>query len=158
MKNVAKHQSKIPALLLIVALCSSLSVPAWAKSPTEVAEQVSSDSGQAGSPFLNDPNPDPATGTTDGTAGQELFLKMMLSVVLVVVLGVVAIYVSKKLLPRMTGASGKEIRVLETAYLGPRKAVHLVEIANRRLVIGSTNENITALADVTGQTKIKIQK
>ncbi len=78
--------------------------------------------------------------------GKELFFKMMLSVLLVVALAVGALFLSKKLLPNITKASGKEIRVVETTYLGPRKALHLVEIGNQRLLIGSTNENITALA------------
>jgi flagellar biogenesis protein FliO len=33
--------------------------------------------------------------------------------------------------------------------LGPRKSVHLIEIGSRRLLIGSTNENIRKLADLT---------
>jgi flagellar biogenesis protein FliO len=45
---------------------------------------------------------------------------------------------------------GKQIHVLETTHLGPRKAVHLVKIGEQQLLIGSTNESITTLADVTG--------
>jgi len=81
----------------------------------------------------------------------ELFLKMMFSVVLVLALGAAAAYVSKKVLPRITNLPGKEIRILETAHLGPRKSVHLLRIGNQRLLIGSTNESITMLADVTEQ-------
>ncbi|MFQ6034249.1 MAG: FliO/MopB family protein [Sedimentisphaerales bacterium] len=88
----------------------------------------------------------------------ELFFKTMLAVLLVIVLGVAAIYTCRKLLPRITNLPGKQIRILETVHLGPRKAVHLIEIGNqlgpcstggRRLLVGSTNENITTLADVT---------
>lgn len=101
---------------------------------------------QAGSLFANDPN----SGKPSSSAGsRELFYKMLLSVLLVVALGVAAIYVSKKLLPRITNLPGKEIRIVETVHLGPRKAVHLLEVGDRRLLIGSTNENITKLADVT---------
>lgn len=87
--------------------------------------------------------------SADFANGGELFIKMMLSVLLVIGLGAAAIYVSKKLLPKITNLPGKEIRILETAYLGPRKAVHLVKIGNQRLLIGSTNESISMLADVT---------
>jgi flagellar biosynthetic protein FliO len=76
---------------------------------------------------------------------------MMFSVVLVVVLGAAALYMSKKVLPRITNLPGREIRILETAHLGPRKAVHLVKIGNQRLLIGSTYESISMLADVTEQ-------
>ena len=72
----------------------------------------------------------------------------ILAILFVLALFVVAIYVSKKLLPRITNLSGKEIRIVETIHLGSRKAVHLLEIGNRRFLIGSTNENVTKLADL----------
>jgi flagellar biogenesis protein FliO len=59
------------------------------------------------------------------------------------------LYVSKRLLPKVASVPGKEIHIRETAYLGPRKALHLVEIGNHKLLIGSTNDSITSLADVT---------
>jgi len=73
----------------------------------------------------------------------------MLAVVLVIVLGAAAVYVSRKLLPRLANRPGKEIRIVETAHLGPRRAVHLIEVGGRRFLIGSTNENIRKLAEVT---------
>lgn len=79
----------------------------------------------------------------------EPFLKMMAAVLLVVALGIAAIYISKKFLPKITNLSGKKIRILETVHLGQRKAVHLLQIGNQQLLIGSTSEGITALADVT---------
>lgn len=96
--------------------------------------------------FLNDPNlaQEPGMGLDNG----RLFLKMMGSVVLVIALGAAALYLSKKVLPKVTNAAGKEIRVVETTYLGPRKALHLVEVGNQKLLIGSTNENIATLAHV----------
>jgi flagellar biosynthetic protein FliO len=98
------------------------------------------------SSLLSDPNLVSSAGA--GLGNGELFLKMMLSVVLVIALGAAALYVSKKVLPRVAGAPGKEIHVLETAYLGPRKALHLVEVGNQRLLIASTNDNVTMLAHV----------
>lgn len=86
----------------------------------------------------------PGLGLDNG----KLFLKMIGSIVLVVALAVAALYVSKKVLPKVTNAAGKEIRVMETAYLGPRKALHLVAIGNQKLLIGSTNENIATLAHI----------
>ncbi len=97
--------------------------------------------------FASDPNFSKRPGNSSGN--KELFYKMMLSVLLVVALGAAAIYVSKKLLPRITNLPGKEIRVVETVHLGPRKTVHLLRIGHQWILIGSTNENITKLADVT---------
>ncbi len=97
--------------------------------------------------FTNDPNFSIAPANSFGT--QELFFKMMLAILLVVVLGTAAVYVSKKLLPGITNLPGKKIRVVETVHLGPRKTVHLLKIGNQQLLIGSTTESITKLADVT---------
>ena len=102
--------------------------------------------------FVDDPNF--STDSNKSTSklfggGRELFFKMMLSILLVIALGAVAIYVSRKVLPRFTNLPGKQIHILETHYLGPKKAVHLIEVDNQRLLIGSTNENITLLAELT---------
>ncbi|MHC4324016.1 MAG: flagellar biosynthetic protein FliO, partial [Planctomycetota bacterium] len=80
--------------------------------------------------------------------GGEFSIRAILAILFVLALFVAAIYVSKKLLPRITNLPGKEIRIVETVHLGPRKAVHLLEIDNRRFLIGSTNENVTKLADL----------
>ncbi len=82
-------------------------------------------------------------------SGYEFFYKMLLSISLVIVLGVAAIYVSKKLLPRFTNLQGKQIRVIETAHIAPRKGIHLIAVGTKRLLVASTNETITMLADVT---------
>lgn len=96
--------------------------------------------------FLSDLNlSEPADA---GLGNRALFVKMMLSVALVGVLAVAAFYVSRKVLPKVTHAPGKEIRVLETAYLGPRKTLHLVQVGNQRLLVGSTTETIATLAHI----------
>ncbi|MHC4741152.1 MAG: flagellar biosynthetic protein FliO [Planctomycetota bacterium] len=101
----------------------------------------------------SDPN---LAGLPNGAGTKELFVKMMISVVLVVVLGGVAIYGSKRLAGKLVNMPGKKIKIVETAHLGPRKAVHLLRIGDRCLLIGSTNDNITKLADLT--TEILIQE
>ncbi|MHC4641328.1 MAG: flagellar biosynthetic protein FliO [Planctomycetota bacterium] len=111
-------------------------------------EQKTTDSKfKAGFLLAGDPNF--TAGANNGFGNQELFFKTMFMVVLVAVLGVAAIYASKKLLPRITNLPGKEIHVAETVHLGPRKTIHLLRIGGQWLLIGSTNENITKLADVT---------
>lgn len=102
---------------------------------------------ESGSLFANDPNS--FGSSTSSISSSEVFFKLMLSVLLVAVLGAAAIYASRKLLPRITNLPGKKIRIVETVHLGPRKALHLVEIGDQRLLIGSTNESITRLADVS---------
>jgi len=104
--------------------------------------------GYAGSTPVKDPNlfGGPAAGTT----GRELFLKMMFSVLLVAVLGIAAVYITKKFGSRLGSLSGRNIRVIETVHLGPRKALHLLKVGSSSLLVGSSSDNITMLADVTG--------
>lgn len=144
--SVTAYKKKIAAFLVTVAVCSSMLVVCSAKSAAGGPESEKSNF-RAGSLFASDPNFPNKQGNSSGN--KELFYKMMLSVLLVVALGAAAIYVSRKLLPRITNLPGKEIRIVETVHIGPRKTVQLLKIGNQWLLIGSTGENITKLADVT---------
>lgn len=141
-----RYRKKIVVFFITVALGGGVLLVCSARSATDGTELENSKS-QSNSLFENDPNFSTRTGDKPGI--RELFFKMMFSVLFLVVLGVAAIYVSKRFLPKITKLPGKEIRIAETVHLGPRKAVHLLEIGNRRFLIGSTNESITRLADLT---------
>jgi flagellar biogenesis protein FliO len=137
-----KSRAAIACLALLlgsgwVALAARSANPRKAEPPTPEPSRS----------FLDDPNL--AARTELSLGSKELFFKMMFSVALVAILGLGALYLSKRVLPKVTKAPGREIHILETTYLGPRKALHLVEVGNHRLLIGSTNENISALAHVT---------
>lgn len=134
----------------IAALCILLIVGGgWAglaSRYTGRAAQVPSPTGTSPKSFLNDPNSPPLAGS--GVDDNALFLRMMLSVGIVLGLGAAALYVSKRVLPRVTHTGGREIRIIETTYLGPRKTLHLVEVGGQRLLIASTHESITMLTPV----------
>ena len=83
----------------------------------------------------------------DDNLGSSLY-KMMLSLALVVALAFGAMYLSKKVLPKVSGIAGKRVKVLETVSLGSRRAVHLLAIGDRQILIGSTQNTITRLADL----------
>jgi flagellar biogenesis protein FliO len=83
------------------------------------------------------------------SGGREFFYKMLLSVMAVAGLGAGIVYFSRKLLPKISNLPGRQIRVIETHHIGPRKSIHLISAGSRRLLIGSTSETITMLADVT---------
>ncbi len=141
---MARHKKKIVAFLATVAFCGAvLAVRRAQSTPPEAAK-----------PSFESPNPvfakDPnfITKGPDSLNTRELFFKLMVSVLLVIVLGAAAIYASKRLLPKITNLPGRKIHVIETVHLGPRKSVHLLEIGNQRLLIGSTSESITKLADI----------
>ncbi len=130
-------RKRIVVLLLAVAFCSGAA---------SLCAAAGGSGEGAGSLF----DPNRIAGSDDAGAG-DFFFSMMLMILLVIVLGAAAIYLSRKVLPRFTQLSGKRVRVVETVHLGPRKALHLLRIGNRQLLIGSTNENITRLADVTDE-------
>ena len=85
--------------------------------------------------------------TTNGDLSSALH-RMMLGVSIVVILGIAGIYASKKILPKLACTQGKKIRVVETVHLGSRKTVYLLEIGGQQMLIGSTNDSITKLADI----------
>ena len=140
-------KKKFVIFLLAIVVCGGSAIVYPAQS--DAGENVKSLFDKSGSPDGNEPGF--MAGADDNIGQSELFFKMILMVLLVIVLGVAAIYLSKKLLPKFGRLSGKSIQVCETVHLGPRKAIHLIKIGKQTLLIGSTNENITRLADITGQ-------
>lgn len=154
--NVTGTKKRIIVFLATIALGSSVFIFQSTQSDTNAMEQVIivSDPCQptkttdtdVNALFANDSNLSLTPGYDTGS--KELYFKTILAVFFVLVLGIAAVYISKKILPKITNLPGKEIHIVETAHLGPRKAVHLLEIGNRRFLIGSTNEKISTLADL----------
>lgn len=154
-KKVETKKKTIIAIAIIL-LCGSLFVLRSAQSDTKAfgtdnqvsdpCQPVKSSESNPNYMFAKDSN-DLKTSGYDNFGG-ELYSKALLAVLFVVVLGIAAVYVSKKLLPKLSNIPGKEIHIVETVHLGPRKAVHLLEIGGRRYLIGSTNEKINTLADL----------
>ena len=139
-------RKKIVVFVITVVLGGGVLLVYSAQSATEGTELENSKS-KSNSLFGNDPNF--VKNANSGRGTRELFFRFMVSVLFLVALGAGGIYISKRFLPKFSNLSGKEIRIIETVHLGPRKAVHLIEIGERRFLIGSTNENITRLADLT---------
>ncbi len=84
---------------------------------------------------------------SDGDRGDVLW-QMLAYVVVILVIGGAAIVLTKKLRPRIGGRS-QEVSVLETVYLGPRKAIHLVRVGDQRFLLGGSREKISMLAEVS---------
>lgn len=142
--SVVPYKKKIVAFLVAVAFCGTALILRAAE-PTG-AEPAKEAKENRNSLTISEPNFFEKSGDDLGT--QELFFKMMVSVLLVIVLGVTAVYFSKKFLPKITNLPGKEIKIVETVHLGNRKTMHLVKVGSQRFLIGSTNENITKLAEI----------
>jgi flagellar biogenesis protein FliO len=140
-------KGKIRVIVILAALIFAGGLLSAARRVAATSSQQT-DSGMPARPDVAENNSSVSQAVTP-VSTRELFYKMMLSAGLVIGLGIAAVYVSKKLLPRITNLPNKKIRVLETAHIAPRKGLHLVEVGARQLLIASTNEQITMLADVT---------
>jgi flagellar biosynthetic protein FliO len=151
---VAKGKLKIVMILTALILAGGL-LSAFKRATAAPNPQQQNISAQPESEQTQENNSGLQSGTnlavreTADPVGREFYYKMLLSVSIVIALGVGAVYVSKKLLPRISNLPGKQIRVVETAYIAPRKGIHLIQVGTRRLLVASTSENITMLADVT---------
>ena len=154
--SVTGFKKKIVVVLIIAALGngafivhsvqSAANGAASGKAILESNQSQLADGAERGGLFENDSRLSGGSGFLPGQG--DFFFRAMLAILFVIVLGVAAIYVSKKLLPQIAKVPGKEIRIVETVHLGPRKAVHLIDIGHRRFLIGSTNEHVTRLADL----------
>ena len=85
--------------------------------------------------------------TSPDTTG--LLRQMLAAIVVITILGILAYIVVKKLLPKIGRATGKRISVLETVYLQPKKALHLIQVGSRKLLVASSPEGLVRLDDVT---------
>ena len=80
----------------------------------------------------------------------KLVGRFLVAMTFVGVLAVAAFYLSRRVGPRFIRAQGKELAVVETLDLGNRRAVHLLRVGTfRRILVGSTADRITYLADVS---------
>lgn len=80
---------------------------------------------------------------------REALQKLVTSTLIIIVLGGAAIYLAKRVMPKVNAAMGKEIKIVESLRLGPRKQLHIVRVGNRMLLVGSGGETVAFLADVT---------
>ena len=79
----------------------------------------------------------------------EAVRTLLVSILVLLVIGTVAIYAAKKWLPKITAPKGRHIAVMETVQLAPNRAVHLVQVGSQRFLLGSSSESVRMLADVT---------
>lgn len=78
------------------------------------------------------------------------FFKMILVLGFLVSLLLVVLYVVKRFFWKKISKGGvdESIRVITSAYVGPKKSIALVEVAGERIVVGITNDNISMLTKV----------
>ena len=92
-----------------------------------------------------------APGTFSGGAiGMSIF-KMLSALVVVLVCIYAGIFLLRKFLNRRYNAAGGEriLQVMETAYVGQKKTVSLVRVAQKSVLIGVTDNNISVLTELS---------
>lgn len=135
-----KNHITLTIILCIVLLGTVLTQNCFSNTPTEPNALQFADSW-----FNTDFKP-----ATEEHIQQDLMKRFVYVILFVILLGFAAYYLTKKLLPKLTITQGKNITVIENIHLGPHKLLHIVQIGDsRRLLIGSTNENLNFLADIT---------
>lgn len=106
-------------------------------------------------PVPDSPSPSPlATTLTEfGTSSVDftwLFVKMVLAMVIVIALAVVTIrYVIPKLAMVRTRGGEAGMRILDRMPLDARKAVYIIEVEERRLLIGVSENHVGLLAELS---------
>jgi flagellar biogenesis protein FliO len=79
----------------------------------------------------------------------DILMRMLAYVLIILVVGGIGLVVVKRLMPRLSARTGRKVSLVETVYLGPRKAVHLLEVEGRRFLVGSTKDGVSMLAEVS---------
>jgi len=92
-------------------------------------------------------------GETIGLAGGSVIgpiVKMFSALAIVVVIAYLALYLLKRLMGRRYGGSltDDNVEVLQTTCIGPHKAISLVRVGNRSVLVGVTDSRISTLTEL----------
>jgi flagellar biosynthetic protein FliO len=64
--------------------------------------------------------------------------------------GVAVWWLLKKMNTPWLGSKNGQLELIETMHLGSRKAVHVIRAGKKQLLVGSSNEGVRLLCDLTG--------
>ena len=77
-------------------------------------------------------------------------LKVFFLLFVVIALVIIALWVLKKISPQIhKGAASGLIKVLSTSYIGPKRALLLIEVLDRVLLVGVTESEIDLITEFT---------
>jgi flagellar biosynthetic protein FliO len=132
----------VKIVVLSLAMLASLAAPTVA----DANEPLHSATPPTNSVLSRDSNFALGSDRQFGTGG--IYWRMMLAVILVLALGIGVYYVSKKLGSKIINLPNRQIKLVETLYMGSRKALHLIKVGNKNIIIGTTPTTITRIADL----------
>jgi flagellar protein FliO/FliZ len=93
----------------------------------------------------------PVTPTTVGAGSATLsIIKMLAALAVVIGCIYVAIFLLKKLMARrqQAGSADRILQILETAWIDPKKSLSLVRVADKAVLIGVTDNQISVLTEL----------
>jgi flagellar biosynthetic protein FliO len=95
---------------------------------------------------------------TSTTARNDLFndpvllsASVFLKLAAVVILMVAAAWILRRVQGGAWKAVERQVKVIETTHLTPRRAIHLVQVGDRKLLIGATDQSIALLTEIDDQ-------
>jgi len=74
--------------------------------------------------------------------------RMLAMVLIVLVFGAAAIFLARRVLPRIRGGAGKRLSVEETVYIGPKRSLHILRAGSKELLIAAAGERIALLTEL----------
>lgn len=78
-----------------------------------------------------------------------IYFRMLFAIFIVAGMGAAVYWIAKRLRYNVAGGKKGRIEILETAYLAARKTLHIVRVGNKTFLIGSTNDSISSIADIS---------
>jgi flagellar protein FliO/FliZ len=100
-----------------------------------------------------------AAGARLGDSQMSPFLLLKLLFFLAIVIGLIflAVWIIKKMAPQLNrGGQTSAIKILSSNWLGPKKALFLVEVIDRIILIGVTDNSINTLSEFTSPEEIAL--
>ena len=80
----------------------------------------------------------------------NLTKQFLVALGLVALLGYGTFYFSKKIAPKLASSKGKGMSITDSLSLGQNKTLHIVEIGNKKLLVGCTANSINTLSELPG--------
>lgn len=90
---------------------------------------------------------------SSGSTGSSLILRTALALVFVLGLILLLAYAANRVMPRWRKIQSRNVRILETTALGPRRALHVVEFAGNRYLLASTANQVSLIASAPAQSQ-----
>jgi len=140
MKSIGKDKKGFNVAVIALAVVAIIGAAAVSRSDTKATAS-------AWDQFKAEPNATP--GAADKTPTSDAVKRLLAAIVIVLVVGSAAIWASKKYLPKIAAAKGKNIKLIETVTLAPQRHVHIIEVGTQKFLIGSSVDSVRMLADVT---------